>query len=360
MKTAVLFCPSQVWGGIEKNVHLRAKLLGEDGVSVVVILLKGFFAERFADLPNVRVIEVASRGGDFNIFVVANYVKILRKIAPDVVFAALKKDWWLVSLASKIAGVDRVVLYLGIARRVKSPIKYFVIFRMMKSVLMVNSDSLKYAMLKHPRFFDESNVFRVYNGFDAPPAEVKPMDFRAMFNLPDDTVLVGCAGRFSPQKGFDLLPDVLARLPENVHVVHAGEGEFEETIKADIQSRRESERIHFLGYHQNMPGFFRGIDMFLLCSRNEGMANVLNEAMSHGVPVVSTRVPGSEELLAHGKYGILVDIDDVPAMAQAIRAINTGERSFAPENLEQWIVDEFGLGKMMRETNTLFFPTVRR
>lgn len=153
MERAVLFCPSKVWGGIEKNVLLRARFLGGLGVEVYVVLLKGFFAERFVGLDNVEVVEVASRGGDFNLFVVANYVRILRRIRPDVVFAALKKDWWLVSLASKLAEVDRVVLYLGISRRIKSPLKYFVIFRMMKSLLMVNSESLRSEMLRHPRFF---------------------------------------------------------------------------------------------------------------------------------------------------------------------------------------------------------------
>jgi len=93
MEKAVLFCPSKVWGGIEKNVRLRARFLGQSGVRVYVVLLDGCFADRFAGLENVSVIEVASRGGDFNFFVVANYVRILRKIDPDVVFAALKKDW---------------------------------------------------------------------------------------------------------------------------------------------------------------------------------------------------------------------------------------------------------------------------
>lgn len=360
MKKAVLFCPSRVWGGIEKNVLLRARFLGEAGVKVYVILLKGYFADRFASLDNVTVIEVKSRGGDFNLFVVANYVKILRKIAPDVVFAALKKDWWLVSLASRIAGVDRVVLYLGIARRVKSPIKYFVIFRLMKSILTVNSDSLKNEMLKYPRFFDNHNVFRVYNGFDLPAPEGQPLDFRAMLNLPPETVIVGCAGRFSPQKGFDLLPDVLAELPDNIHVVHVGEGEFEEEIKAAINERPESKRIHFLGYQGNMHAFFKGIDLFLLCSRNEGMANVLNEAMSHGKPVVSTRVPGSEELLADGKYGALVDVNDVEGLSRAIRQIVDGEKEYHAADLREWIHQEFGLQRMIRETNRLFFePELR-
>lgn len=355
MERAVLFCPSRVWGGIEKNVRLRARFLGESGVQVYVVLLQGYFADRFEGLDNVSVVEVRSRGGDFNAFVVANYVRILRKIKPGVVFAALKKDWWLVTLASKLAGVDRVVLYLGISRRVKSPIKYLAIFRWMKAILMVNSDSLRNEMLSHPRFFDERNVVRVYNGFDLPPAEARPTDFRALLNLPADSVIVGCAGRFSPQKGFDLLPDILSELPENVHVVHVGEGEFEEEIKAAIAKRPESSRIHFLGYQANMDGFFGGIDLFLLCSRNEGMANVLNEALSHGKPVVSTRVPGSEELLAEGRYGVLTDINDVAALSRGIQAIIDGNKVYPPGELREWIDREFGLDRMIRETNRLFF-----
>ena len=355
MEKAVLFCPSKVWGGIEKNVRLRARFLGQSGVRVYVVLLDGCFADRFAGLENVSVIEVASRGGDFNFFVVANYVRILRKIDPDVVFAALKKDWWLVTLASKLAGVDRVVLYLGIARRVKSPVKFFVIFRLMKALLMVNSDSLRSAMLKHSRIFDERNVVRVYNGFALPAGEHRPTDFRTQLNLSPGTVIVGCAGRFSPQKGFDLLPDILAGLPDNVHVVHVGEGEFEQEIKGAINQRPEAARIHFLGYQTDMGAFFQGIDLFLLCSRNEGMANVLNEAMSHGIPVVSTRVPGSEELLAHGRYGILTAVDDVSALARGVRSIMEGEQTFAPTELRAWIDCEFGLERMIRETRQLFF-----
>jgi glycosyltransferase involved in cell wall biosynthesis len=222
---------------------------------------------------------------------------------------------------------------------------------------MVNSDSLKQEMLKHPRFFDENNVVRVYNGFSQPEPGERGLDFREMFDLPDDTVIVGCAGRFSPMKGFDLLPDVLAHLSENVHVVHAGEGEFEQQIKSEIQARPESERIHFLGYQRDMDGFFSGIDLFLLCSRNEGMANVLNEAMSHGSPVISTRVPGSEELLGYGKYGILVDVDDVEAMAAGVRALMNKESQFDPSELRQWIEEEFGMHRMVAETNRLFFDT---
>ena len=104
-----------------------------------------------------------------------------------------------------------------------------------------------------------------------------------------------------------------------------------------------------------MDRFFGGIDLFLLCSRNEGMANVLNEAMSHGKPVVSTRVPGSEELLGQGAYGVLVGVDDVDAMAAGIRTLVEKERQFDPKELQQWIEREFGMQRMVEQTRQLFF-----
>lgn len=354
MKKAVLFCPSKVWGGIEKNVLLRARFLGERGIEVYVVLLNDYFADRFVGLKNVTVVEVKSRGGDLNLSVLIRYVRFLREISPDVVFAALKKDWWLVSFASRLAGVSRIILYLGISRNIKT-IKYRFIFGFLKAKVLVNSDSLKNELLKNTTFFNDMNLFRVYNGFVLPDFTGESWDLRARFGLPDNAILVGCAGRFSPQKGFDLLPDIVANLPETAHVVHVGRGEFEQQIKNVISTREESSRIHFLGFQDDMSLFFRSIDAFLLCSRNEGMANVLNEALSYGKPVVSTKVPGSEELLDGGKYGILTEIEDTEAMAAGLQSIISGRSTFDPSLLRDWIETQFSLQKMLQETEKVFF-----
>ncbi len=354
MKKTVLFCPSKVWGGIEKNVLLRARFLGERGFEVYVILLNDYFADRFAGLKNVSVAEVPSRGGDLNLSVLIRYVRLLRKIGPDVIFAALKKDWWLVSLAGRLAGVPRIILYLGISRNINT-IKYRFIFGFLKAKVLVNSDSLKKELLGQTTFFDDNNLFRVYNGFVLSDPDGARLDLKTLFGLPDNANIIGCAGRFSPQKGFDLLPDILAHLPETAHVVHVGRGEFEQQIRDDIGTRVESSRIHFLGYQDDMSLFFRSIDVFLLCSRNEGMANVLNEALSYGKPVVSTKVPGSDELLNGGKYGILTEIEDTESMAEGLQSIISGRSTFDSSLLRDWIVTQFSLGKMLRETEKVFF-----
>ena len=93
-------------------------------------------------------------------------------------------------------------------------------------------------------------------------------------------------------------------------------------------------------------------------SKYEGIPNTLIEAMSMGLPCVATNCSpgGAEFLLESGKYGALIDIDDVDAMAQEILkyienpeyAIEMGEKAkasisrFQPEIIRQYWSDFFG------------------
>ncbi|QLE00088.1 glycosyltransferase [Galbibacter sp. BG1] len=354
-KKCVLVCPSKVWGGIEKNVLLRAKELRRRGYEVYVILLNGQFEEKFKNDPEIKVINISSRGGDLNIFVLLNYVKIFREIKPYTVFAALKKDWFLVSLAARLAKVPKTILYLGILREIKDNLKYKFIFKNLKNKVLVNSNSLKNHLLKNTNLFNDSNVVCVYNGFSVPGESDYKIDFKSKLNLKKDTVILGCAGRFSYIKGFDYLPQILSYLPENYHVIHIGKGELEKEIKTLIMESDYRDRIHFLGFFEDVKLFFNSIDIFLLPSRSEGMANVLNEAMSFGKPVVSTKVPGSEELLNNGEYGILTEIGDAKAMAEGIIAISDQTVVFEPNKLKARIEENFSIEKMIDNTEHLFF-----
>ena len=355
MKTCVMFCPTKTWGGIEKNVLLRARFFSEKGYNIYIVLLKGKFKEKFEKISNVTIVSVPQRGGDINIRVVSNYVKILKKIKPDIVFSALKKDWFLVTLSSRIAKVPRIILYLGILRKIKNNIKYRYVFKRADVRVLVNSNSLKNHLLKTTNFFSDNNLFCIYNGFTTPEENGTKINLKEKFKLSEKTVIIGCAGRFSEQKGFDLFPDILNQLPEHIHIVHAGSGEKEKEIKQKHSESNYKNRIHYLGYLNDIHPFLRSIDIFLLCSRFEGMANILNESLSHGKTVISTRVSGSEELLDNGKYGILTEIDDTKAMASAIQKIINGEIVFDSKKSQEYSQSKFSLEKMINETEILFF-----
>lgn len=355
--TLVLFCATKGWGGIEKNVRLRAKYFGENGYQVYVVLLRNKFKERFDGLKNVQIKNVNKRGGDLNIFVLINYVRFLKKVKPHTVFCPLKRDWWLVTAASSIAGVPNKVLYLGNRRKIRKGLKYHTVFRTLKAKMIVNCQALKRHLTGTTNYFDDSNLFQIYTGVELPDIKGETIDFRENLGLGKDTVIVGCIGWLNYRKGFDLLPDIARELPENFHIVHVGSGGLDlDMDKLIAENQDVMSRIHFLGYESKMDAFWRGIDIFLLCSRSESLANVLNEAMSFGKPIVSTRAPGSDELLGDNEFGILTEVEDVKAMAKGIRDLADGTISFDPKKQRERMAGEFSLKNMMKRYEAIFFP----
>ncbi len=80
-----------------------------------------------------------------------------------------------------------------------------------------------------------------------------------------------------------------------------------------------TDHVELTGFVENPLPFMRAADAFVLSSRSEGFGNVLVEALGCGVPVVSTDCPhGPSEILAGGKYGILVPPQTPAALACAL------------------------------------------
>jgi len=368
----LVYCPSDTWGGVEKNVHLRVKAMLERGHQVTLLLLAHTFEAKFNDCPGLALHTLDHRGSDLNPSTYRDLASIIRITRPDCLFVPLKRDWWVASACAHWLGVPNTVLYLGIQRRLKANLKYQLIFQRFKSQLLVNSQALQQAAADTLPWLNDTNTHVIYNGFNLPARQPDDKPLKRQLGLSNDQLLIGCAGRLSHQKGYDLLPAILDRLPEHVHIAIAGQGEQETRLRQQFEASGLGHRLHLLGNQADMAGFYRSLDLFLLCSRNEGMANVLNEAMSYGLAVVSTDAPGSAELLGlnHaspqrwfdessfqvGDYGLLTPIGAPEALANALNALISGQHHFPVDLQRQKIQDHHSLTGMMDLTERLFFP----
>jgi len=79
--------------------------------------------------------------------------------------------------------------------------------------------------------------------------------------------------------------------------------------------------VEFLGWRSDVIDLLRQSWGFVLPSRNEGMPNALLEAMACGLPCVATRVSGSEDIIADGRNGILVESEQPTQLADALRRL---------------------------------------
>lgn len=131
-------------------------------------------------------------------------------------------------------------------------------------------------------------------------------------------------GRVVRQKGLDVLLEALATLPpslrDRLSVTIVGDG----PARAELQDQAErlglADRILFRGWlgRDALPDAYRAADLFVFPSRDEGMPNVVLEAMAAGLPVVATRIAGSQDLVVDGETGLMLEVDDRTALAAAL------------------------------------------
>lgn len=157
------------------------------------------------------------------------------------------------------------------------------------------------------------------------------------------------AGRLIPLKGFDLLLRAVARVHQPalpVQLTILGQGPEETALRRLASELGIAAQVRFLGFQANPFAYYRSADAFVLSSRFEGMPNTLIEAMACRVPVIATSCPtGPREILEQGKFGKLIPVDDVVAMAEALRQIlsNPPPAEFLAE-ARQSVLDRYGIG----------------
>jgi glycosyltransferase involved in cell wall biosynthesis len=170
---------------------------------------------------------------------------------------------------------------------------------------------------------DAARVHVLYNGVDpvlfAPGSRTQA---RRRLNLPLETPLLLYVGNLKATKGcIDLLeafPALLAVRP-NAQLVYVGSGPCQAALLERANALGCAERVLLAGAiaHDALPDWFRAADLLCLPSHNEGVPNVVLEAMSCGTPVVATRVGGIPEVLP-SQAGLLVPPHEREALSDAL------------------------------------------
>jgi glycosyltransferase involved in cell wall biosynthesis len=134
------------------------------------------------------------------------------------------------------------------------------------------------------------------------------------------TFNVGIVGRLSTVKGhMNLLRALLVlQHPERVSVYVFGAGPLEGPLRDFCDEHNLSDRVHFMGFRQDVLDWVAQLNAFVIPSMHEGLPYALLEAMYLGVPVVASRVGGLAEVLDDGVDSILVEPGNERQLAAAI------------------------------------------
>ena len=164
-------------------------------------------------------------------------------------------------------------------------------------------------------------------------------------------------GRLSPQKNQKMMIDgfseFLTQHPDYRLEIY-GEGEIHDELTTYIKKKNLEEKVILMGRCNNLQDVLPKAKIFVMTSDYEGMSNAMMEALYVGLPVVTTAVSGTEELIVNGENGIVIPIGDKDAFTNAIINLAGDEKRLeSMAKKAMMIKDKVQLSSIIPQWNSL-------
>ncbi|HTU65156.1 MAG TPA: glycosyltransferase [Steroidobacteraceae bacterium] len=332
----VLFLPSLVAGGAERVFVDLANEFARQGhaVDLALAAAEGPFLSEVSRA--VRVVDLRAGGVLRSLRPLARHLRRERPAAilsglehANIVSVAARR--WSFTRTRVVVSTRGVPTMLGIEAGASSRTVLAVArvsYRLADAVI-ANSHGVADDMSRHLRL-PRGRIQVIYNPLDLPTIEARAAaDVAHPFAAPGAPPLVLAVGRFSPLKDFSTLLRAFAALRSrrDGRLVILGDGVERAALEALARELGVAADFALPGFDANPFAWMRRAAVFVSSSLSEGCPNALMQALACGTPVVTTdAVGGSAEIVEGGRWGRVVPVGDVAAMAAAIEA-TLGERT---------------------------------
>lgn len=189
---------------------------------------------------------------------------------------------------------------------------------------------------------------------------------RKVLGIEDNAFVVGFVGRLDPVKNLDGLLMAFKRSidlfsDKKARLLVVGDGQELQRLK-DLSKTLELEKqVYFSGMRNDVGFCLSAMDVYVQPSFYEGHSNTILEAMASGLPVISTHVGGTPEIVTHGDSGFLFKPGDTEEIAMAIAELrnNSDKRGIMAEKGRQKVKDLFSVDTMVKNYIGLFDELLR-
>lgn len=258
--------------------------------------------------------------------------ELIREHRPHIIHTHTAKAGAIGRTAAMLAGRDRppVVVHTfhgHVLRGYFGPVKTAA-FRQIERRLARSTDAL---IAVSPEVRDDlvalgvapaSKIAVIRLGLDlASRTQVEPgvrESLRRELGVPEGRFLVGWLGRMTEIKCVDVLIEAAAlayAAGADLDLVLVGDGPLRPALEAHAMAVGLADRVHFLGFHEDVAPIYAAVDAVALTSANEGTPVTVIESLAAGKPVVATAVGGVPDVVREGETGFLVPVGNTAALA---------------------------------------------
>ncbi|WP_256988834.1 glycosyltransferase [Bacillus sp. EB106-08-02-XG196] len=357
-------------GGGPNHVYTLLSNLDKKYKAVLVCPNDGPFFEKFNHLNNVRVKEINIRKVKL-----VNFIALLRLIKEEKIHL-IHSHGKGAGLYSRVVGIIKgkkvVHTFHGIHYHKDQSTLYKVLYLSYEIIMsfftnyfinVSQSEKLLAEKLKILLPINKSKV--IFNAVDI--EELRNQSKISMNNAiyenikklkEENYLLYGMVANFYFAKGHEFLIQSLSLLDPDLKIklILIGDGPLMDEMVELAKKLNVENRVLFLGSQDGIYNYLTKIDVFVLCSRWEGMPISLIEAMYAGKPIIGTNVVGIKEIVRHMENGLLVESESPTAIANAINLMysNDEQRKTFGKNSVMVAESTFSLRKMIDEVEEIY------
>lgn len=350
-------------GGAEKVVVDLATRLDGDRYSVTVCCLneKGILAQDL-EMAGIDVVipEKSRRHRFLNSF---SLRELIRKHEPDIVHTHGTPALLHAFPSYMIGNMPPMVHTFHYGNYPHLPRKYLYAERVgvrFARQLVAVSYHQRDAVIRH-LYVRPDRIMTILNGVSrvTVPGVDRRENLRREMGAGRDKILIGCVAVLSVQKGVTYLLEAARRITaknSNVHFVIIGGGPLQQELEAESRGKGLSDCVTFLGWRNDARELMGALDIYVAPSLWEGLSISLLEAMSAGLPVVTTSVGDNDKVIRNADTGLLVPPGDVPSLTDALLYLvdNPDKARQMGESSAEYFAAKLSVDRMVQEYDRVY------
>lgn len=320
MKKILIVIPTLEQGGGQKFVMDLANGINKSKFKVRVLVYykrSDSIFDRFAEQNGIDVVYLNKKPG-ISLSFIKDVKREVERFAPDVIHSHLNSMLYLLT-SYKRKQIKLHTVHTMAEKEAKGLRKLAnIIACKLFGVTMVGICNTVADSISRAYKIKRNKVPVVYNGVDCARYDIPKIE--------SDTIRLISVGTIYSVKNFSFLVDAFAKICKEIHNAHltlVGDGALRQELEAQIKSLDLEDKVTITGVVSDVENYLANADIYVASSKFEGLPLSMLEAMSAGLPIISTNVGGVPDIIKDGINGLLVASGDFDGYVEALRSIIT-------------------------------------
>ncbi|MEN2995320.1 MAG: glycosyltransferase family 4 protein [Thermodesulfovibrio sp.] len=350
---------SKGWGGQEIRILQEAIGMRERGYRVLIATEKDGNLYQRALKEGLEVFPI--NFSKYNPLSFLRIKSLIEKERVDIVNTHSSKDSWIATIAAKMAfNKPKIIRTRHLSTPISKSYLSKIIYDIIPDLIITTGEAIRENMIKIHKF-NPKKIVSIPTGVDLNkfnPDSVKPM-------IDKDRILIGSIGILRSWKGHEYLlkaiPLVIKKI-KKVHFYIVGDGPQFNNLKKLIEELKIENYVSMLGYVEDTAAILKSLDILIHPSTsNEGVPQVVLQALSMRVPVIACNVGSIGEIIKDKKTGILIEPKNSYAIYEAILEIlkDNELKSKIIENGFKLVEEHYSFNKMLNKIENLYIGLLK-